>query len=592
MDDGTASGALRVLVIGAGGREHAICWALRRSPRLGALWCAPGNAGTAAIATNVALDGNAAAVAFAQAQRIDLVVIGPEGPLAGGLADALAAAGVRVWGPSAAAARLEASKAFTKTVADEAGVPTARWARFDSLEAALAHVRGGRMPIVIKADGLAAGKGVVVAATLAEAEAAVTRLAALGPLVIEECLVGEEASLFALVDGEAVIPFGTARDYKRVGDGDTGPNTGGMGAVSPAPGLTRTLTERALDEIVRPTARAMVAAGTPFRGWLYAGLMLTAVGPKLIEYNVRLGDPEAQVVLPRLKTDLLDVLMAGAEGRLSEVTLAWADEAAVGVVVAARGYPDALAKGGVIERLDVAEAEGALVLHAGTGLDVQGRVIATGGRVLTIVGRAQSVRRARAIAYAGVEALRFADGFWRSDIGLPGPVDAASFHVEQVDGVSDMRPSVLFVCLGNICRSPLADGVFRDLAAARGLAVQVDSAGTGDWHLGHAPDPRSIAVAARHGHDIADLRSRLVTREDFARFDHVIAMDGSNLANLEAMRPQGARARVARLLDFAPEVGVADVPDPYYGKADGFEETYRLVRAGAVGLLEAVAMGR
>jgi len=273
-------------------------------------------------------------------------------------------------------------------------------------------------------------------------------------------------------------------------------------------------------------------------------------------------------VLPRLRSDLLDVLLAAADGRLGEVSLEWDDAPAVGVVVAARGYPDAPATGGVIGGLDVAARTGALVLQAGTALDRDGHVIATGGRVLTVVGRGPTVAAARAQAYTGVDALDYADGFARRDIAAP---------------------SVLFVCLGNICRSPLADGVFRYMAAEAGLAVRVDSAGTGDWNLGKAPDPRSQAVAARYGHDIADLRARLVRPDDFRRFDHIVAMDASNLANLTAMRPADARARLSRLMDHAPSEGVADVPDPYYDPAEGFETTYRLVRAGAAGLLAKLA---
>ena len=557
---------MRVLVIGSGGREHALCWALARSTSVRQVLCAPGNAGTAAVAQSVELDpgDHAAVVAFARAAA-DLVVIGPEKPLADGLADALRAAGVRVVGPGAGAARLEASKAFTKQLCAANNIPTAAFARFDDVAAALVHVRAAPLPIVVKADGLASGKGVVVAATRVEAEAAVVRLGALGPLVIEEFLAGTEASLFALVDGETVVPFGTARDHKRVGEGDTGPNTGGMGAVSPAPGLSDAAIADTLERIVRPTARALVAAGTPFQGWLYAGLMLTADGPKLIEYNVRLGDPEAQALLPRLRSDLGMVLMAVAEGRLGEVGLEWDARIAVSVVVAARGYPDAARAGGIVAGLDAVAAAGSLVFHAGTARDADGCVVATGGRVLAATALGATVEAARHLVYGALGRLDYADGFWRGDIGLS-------------------ERSVLFVCLGNICRSPLADGIFRRVAAEEGLAVRVDSAGTGDWHLGHAPDPRAQAVARANGDDIADLRARLVTPDDFMAFDEIVAMDASNLADLRAMRPAGSRARLSRLMDHAPGEGVADVPDPYAGDAAGFDETYRLVTAGARGL--------
>ncbi len=559
---------MRILILGGGGREHALALALARAPSVTALLCAPGNAGTAAMARNLALDpcDGAAVVAAARGEGIDLVVVGPEAPLAAGVADALGAAGVPVWGPSAAAARLEASKGFTKALCAKAGIPTAAFARFDDAAAALAHVRARSLPMVIKADGLMAGKGVVVATSLAEAEAAVARL---GPaLVIEDWLDGEEASLFALVDGETVLPFGTARDHKRLGDGDTGPNTGGMGALSPAPALTPALAEVALETIVRPTARALVAAGTPFRGFLYAGLMLTAEGPKLIEYNVRLGDPEAQALLPRLRSDLGAVLMAGATGRLAEVALDWDPDPAVAVVVAARGYPDAPVRGGVVGGLERVAASGAVAVHAGTARDAEGRVLAAGGRVLAMVGRGPTVAAARACAYAGVAALDYPDGVWRRDIAAP---------------------AVLFLCLGNICRSPMAQGLAEAEAARRGLALLCDSAGTGDWHVGHPPDPRARAEAARLGCDISGQRARQVRASDFHRFDLIVAMDAMNLRDLEALRPPGSRARLVRLMDFAPHAGVADVPDPWTGGPAEFEQASRLIRDGVAGLLDHLA---
>ena len=556
---------MRVLILGGGGREHALCLALHRSPSVSRLLCAPGNAGTAEVAQAVAIDpaDARAVVDCARTERVDLVVVGPEAPLAAGVADALVAAGVPVWGPSAAAARLETSKGFTKALCAAHGIPTAAFARFNTAAEALAHVRARPCPMVIKADGLMAGKGVVVATCPAEAEAAVARL---GPgLVIEDFLDGEEASLFALVDGEQVVPFGTARDHKRLGDGDSGPNTGGMGALSPAPALTPALIEQALETIVRPAARAMVAAGTPFRGFLYAGLMLTAGGPRLIEFNVRLGDPEAQALLPRLRSDAGAVLMAGATGRLGEVALDWDPDPAVAVVVAARGYPEAPVRGGVVAGLDAVAATGAQAVHAGTARDAAGRVVATGGRVLAVVGRGATVAAARARAYAGVAALDYPDGVWRRDIAAP---------------------AVLFLCLGNICRSPMAEGLARLAAERRGMVAHFDSAGTGDWHVGHPPDPRAQAEAARHGCDIAGLRARQVRASDFHRFDLIVAMDAMNLADLEALRPPGSRARLVRLLDFAPAAGVADVPDPWSGGPEDFTHASALIRAGVDGLLD------
>jgi phosphoribosylamine--glycine ligase len=417
---------MNILLVGAGGREHALAWAIARSPRCARLFIAPGTPGTAACGTNVVLDiaDHAAVAAFCRLQGIGLVVVGPEAPLVAGLADDLQAAGVTVFGPSKAAARLEGSKAFTKELCREANIPTAAFARFTQAEPAFAHVRQTGAPIVIKADGLAAGKGVVVAATLAEAEDAIAMMfsgglgAAGAEVVVEECLVGDEASFFALVDGETAVPLASAQDHKRVGDGDTGPNTGGMGAYSPAPVMTPALEARVMAEIIAPTVRAMAARGTPFRGVLFAGLMITAEGPKLIEYNVRFGDPECEVLMPRLASDLVELLLATAQGRLAGVTPHWRSDAALTVVMAAKGYPGTPQTGTAIGGVDRAAAlPGVLVFQAGTREDAEGRLVAAGGRVLAVTALAPTLAEARRRAYEAVTAVDWPGGFCRSDIG-------------------------------------------------------------------------------------------------------------------------------------------------------------------------------
>ena len=417
---------MRVLVIGSGGREHALCWKLAASPLLTKLWCAPGNPGTAEHAENVPIGvlDIADLVRFAQDNAVDLVVPGPEAPLVAGLADAMGLAGIACCGPSAAAARLEGSKTFTKEVADAAGIPTALWARFTDAAAARDFVRRRGAPIVVKADGLAAGKGVVVAASVEEAEAAITEFMEQGTLgesghtlVIEECLMGEEVSVFALCDGTTAIPLGSAQDHKRVGDGDTGPNTGGMGAYSPPPALSPALEQAVMHRVIQPALDEMARQGTPFRGILFAGLMLTADGPKLIEFNVRFGDPECQVILARLMDDLLPALMAVCDGELRSISLRFRPVASLGVVMAARGYPGSYAKHTPIGGLDRAAAlPGVTVFHAGT--DVRdGRLVSAGGRVLTLVGTAPSLQEARDAAYAAVAAVDWPEGFCRQDIG-------------------------------------------------------------------------------------------------------------------------------------------------------------------------------
>jgi phosphoribosylamine--glycine ligase len=416
---------MHVLLIGAGGREHALAAALVRSPRLTRLTIAPGNPGMAGLGTLAAIDpaDHAAVIAYARAERVDAVMVGPEAPLVAGLVDDLEAAGIAAIGPSRAAAQLEGSKGFTKDLCARFGIPTAAYARFTDRAAAEAYVRRQGAPIVVKADGLAAGKGVTVAATRDEALAAVADCfsgafgAAGAEVVVEAFLDGEEASFFALCDGDTALPFASAQDHKRVGEGDTGPNTGGMGAYSPAPVLDAATTERVMAEIVRPTLAGMRAMGMPFKGVLFVGLMLTADGPQLIEYNVRFGDPETEAMLPRLASDLLELLLACRNGTLAGSTIAFDPRPALTVVVAADGYPAAPRKGGTIAGLERAAAcPGVTVFHAGTALR-DGRLVANGGRVLAVTATGATIAEAQARAYAGVDALDFPDGFCRRDIG-------------------------------------------------------------------------------------------------------------------------------------------------------------------------------
>jgi phosphoribosylamine--glycine ligase len=420
---------MRILVIGSGGREHALCWAIAGSPLAGKVYCAPGNAGIEEDAECVPLAATdtAGIVAFCRHNRIDFVVVGPEAPLVAGLVDALESEGIAAFGPSAAAAALEGSKAFMKDLCARENIPTAAYRRFRDAGAAKAHVAAHGAPVVVKADGLAAGKGVVVAATLAEANDAID--AALGQgkfgaagaeIVIEDCLAGEEASFFALVDGTTVLPLAAAQDRKRAFDGDTGPNTGGMGAYSPAPCVTPAIEGAVMERIILPTARAMARDGRPFKGLLYAGLMLTDSGPQLLEYNVRFGDPECQALLMRLKSDLLPALLAAHDGVLKEVDLRWYDETALCVVMAARGYPDDPLRGTEIRGLAEAAADpGVKIFHAGTRRQDQ-RLIADGGRVLGVTALGTDLAAARARAYAAIDRIDWPEGFCRRDIGLRG----------------------------------------------------------------------------------------------------------------------------------------------------------------------------
>jgi len=417
---------MRVLIVGSGGREHALAASIAASPLLTELFVAPGNPGTAEIATNVQIRAAdiAGLVGFAVEKKIDLVIPGPEAPLVAGIADALAAAGIACCGPSAAAAQLEGSKRFTKEVADGAGIPTAAWDAFTDADAAHDYIEEIGAPIVIKADGLAAGKGVVVALTLDEAHEAITAImedkvhgAAGAEVVIEECLVGEEISVFALCDGLDALYLGCAADHKRVGDGDKGPNTGGMGAISPPPWATPAVIEETMARIIRPALAEMTGRGTPFRGFLFAGLMVEADGPKLIEFNVRFGDPECETLLPMLESDLLEALLAATNGTLKDVVLRWKEGASATVVMCSKGYPGAYATGGEIFGLDEAGAlPGVSVFHAGTMAD-QGGVLANGGRVLAINAVGATLEEAVTRAYAGVDAIEWADGFCRRDIG-------------------------------------------------------------------------------------------------------------------------------------------------------------------------------
>ena len=414
----------KILVIGGGGREHALCWKIAQSPLVEKIYCAPGNGGTAGLAENIALDvdDHAAVIAFCRAEHIALVVIGPEAPLVAGLADDLNAAGIAAFGPGKIAAQLEGSKGYTKDLCAEADIPTAAYGRFDNKQAALAYLETQNTPIVVKADGLAAGKGVIIAEDMQTAKDAVADIfdgafgAAGAELVIEEFMTGEEASFFVLCDGETALPLATAQDHKRVGDGDTGPNTGGMGAYSPASIMTPALIDAAMQRIIKPTLAAMAKRGAPYRGVLYAGLMLTPDGPKLVEYNARFGDPECQVLMLRMKSDIVPALHATATGKLGDMTLDWHDDKAMTIVMAANGYPGSYNRGSAIGGLDDVESD-IVVFHAGTARDAQGKVTATGGRVLNVTARGKTVAQAQANAYAGVDAIDWPQGFCRRDIG-------------------------------------------------------------------------------------------------------------------------------------------------------------------------------
>lgn len=416
---------MNILILGGGGREHALAWAVLQNPKCDKLIVAPGNAGIAQIADCASIDVNdgGTVVEFAARNNIDFVIVGPEAPLAAGVADRLREAGVLVFGPSKAAAALEASKAFTKEICDACNAPTAAYGHFTDAAAAKAYVEAQGAPIVVKADGLAAGKGVIIAETVDQATAAIDDMfggefgEAGAEVVIEEFMEGEEASYFILCDGETVLPIGTAQDHKRVGEGDTGPNTGGMGAYSPAPVLSDAIATRALDEIIKPCMAEMAKRGMPYQGVLYAGLMIKDGAPRLVEYNVRFGDPECQVLMMRLGAQVLDLLHAAAEARLDEMRVNWADDHALTVVLAAAGYPGSYAKGSVISGLEALPADSSnMMFHAGTA-ERDGKIVASGGRVLNVTARGDSLKQAQERAYAMVDAVEWPEGFCRRDIG-------------------------------------------------------------------------------------------------------------------------------------------------------------------------------
>jgi phosphoribosylamine--glycine ligase len=416
---------MNILILGGGGREHALAWAVMQNPKCDKLIVAPGNAGIEMIAECASLDimDGARVIEFCDTNAIDFVIVGPEAPLAAGVADRLRGAGFLVFGPSEAAARLEASKSFTKAICDAAGAPTAGYGHFTKADAAKAYLDTQSLPIVIKADGLAAGKGVIIAETRDEANAAIDDMfggafgGAGAEVVIEEFMEGEEASFFVLCDGEEALPIGTAQDHKRVGEGDTGPNTGGMGAYSPAPVMSDAVVERAMEEIIRPTLREMVRRGCPFQGVLFAGLMIRDGAPRLVEYNVRFGDPECQVLMMRLGAQAFDLIHACAEGRLGEARVNWSDDHALTVVMAAKGYPGDYEKGSEIRNLEASPEDSFhMVFHAGTTL-ADGRIVASGGRVLNVTARGASLQQARDRAYAMVDRIDWPQGFCRRDIG-------------------------------------------------------------------------------------------------------------------------------------------------------------------------------